>query len=221
MRAGGIGRGAGDSRSAALRRRRRTRHRRLPSATATPYRRRAADRSLPASLTKRPTADRTRAAAGTRPAGRLRRGRGAARHRLRRAGRAIVAVLGPNGAGKTTLCSVITGLVPADAGTVILDGVELHGRPAHKRSRGRSRARARIAWHLRRADRRGESAPGARRRPARSGLPPLPGAARAPQAGGRRAVGRRAADADPRAAARPSRRGCSSPTSRHSAWRRW
>ncbi|HEX4015119.1 MAG TPA: ATP-binding cassette domain-containing protein [Frankiaceae bacterium] len=47
----------------------------------------------------------------------------------------IVAVLGPNGAGKTTLCSVITGLVPTDAGTVILDGVELHGRPAHKRSR--------------------------------------------------------------------------------------
>jgi ABC-type branched-subunit amino acid transport system ATPase component/ABC-type branched-subunit amino acid transport system permease subunit len=47
----------------------------------------------------------------------------------------IVAVLGPNGAGKTTLCSVITGLVPTDSGTVILDGVELHGRPAHKRSR--------------------------------------------------------------------------------------
>jgi ABC-type branched-subunit amino acid transport system ATPase component/branched-subunit amino acid ABC-type transport system permease component len=47
----------------------------------------------------------------------------------------IVAVLGPNGAGKTTLCSVITGLVPTDSGTVILDGVELHGRAAHKRSR--------------------------------------------------------------------------------------
>jgi ABC-type branched-subunit amino acid transport system ATPase component/branched-subunit amino acid ABC-type transport system permease component len=47
----------------------------------------------------------------------------------------IVAVLGPNGAGKTTLCSTITGLVPTDSGTVILDGVELHGRPAHKRSR--------------------------------------------------------------------------------------
>jgi ABC-type branched-subunit amino acid transport system ATPase component/branched-subunit amino acid ABC-type transport system permease component len=47
----------------------------------------------------------------------------------------IVAVLGPNGAGKTTLCSVITGLVPTDSGTVILDGVELHGRPAYKRSR--------------------------------------------------------------------------------------
>ncbi len=47
----------------------------------------------------------------------------------------IVAVLGPNGAGKTTLCSVITGLVATDSGTVILDGVELHGRPAHKRSR--------------------------------------------------------------------------------------
>ncbi len=47
----------------------------------------------------------------------------------------IVAVLGPNGAGKTTLCSVITGLVPADAGSVLLDGAELTGRPAHLRSR--------------------------------------------------------------------------------------
>ncbi len=47
----------------------------------------------------------------------------------------IVAVLGPNGAGKTTLCSAITGLVATDSGTVILDGVELHGLPAHKRSR--------------------------------------------------------------------------------------
>jgi ABC-type branched-subunit amino acid transport system ATPase component/branched-subunit amino acid ABC-type transport system permease component len=46
----------------------------------------------------------------------------------------IVAVLGPNGAGKTTLCSVITGLVPTDSGTVILGGVELHGRSVHKRS---------------------------------------------------------------------------------------
>jgi ABC-type branched-subunit amino acid transport system ATPase component len=47
----------------------------------------------------------------------------------------IVAVLGPNGAGKTTLCSVISGLVDADAGSVILDGVELTHRAPYRRSR--------------------------------------------------------------------------------------
>ncbi len=47
----------------------------------------------------------------------------------------IVAVLGPNGAGKSTLCSVITGLVDTDSGSVMLDGVELGGRPSFKRSR--------------------------------------------------------------------------------------
>jgi molybdate transport system ATP-binding protein len=33
-----------------------------------------------------------------------------------------VALLGPNGAGKSTVVSVLAGLVPADAGTVVLDG---------------------------------------------------------------------------------------------------
>ncbi len=46
----------------------------------------------------------------------------------------IVAVLGPNGAGKTTLCSVITGLVAADAGTVRLGGEDVTKRPPHRRS---------------------------------------------------------------------------------------
>ena len=48
---------------------------------------------------------------------------------------AIVAVLGPNGAGKTTLCSVISGLVPVDAGSVTLGGVDVSAWPAHRRSR--------------------------------------------------------------------------------------
>jgi ABC-type branched-subunit amino acid transport system ATPase component/branched-subunit amino acid ABC-type transport system permease component len=47
----------------------------------------------------------------------------------------IVAVLGPNGAGKTTLCSVINGLVPADAGSVILGGTDVTGWPPYRRSR--------------------------------------------------------------------------------------
>jgi ABC-type branched-subunit amino acid transport system ATPase component/branched-subunit amino acid ABC-type transport system permease component len=47
----------------------------------------------------------------------------------------IVAVLGPNGAGKSTLCSVISGLVEADSGSVRLDGAELIGRAPYLRSR--------------------------------------------------------------------------------------
>jgi branched-chain amino acid transport system ATP-binding protein len=39
----------------------------------------------------------------------------------------IVAVLGANGAGKTTLLRTLSGLVPATAGTVVFDGVDLNG----------------------------------------------------------------------------------------------
>ncbi len=43
----------------------------------------------------------------------------------------VVAVLGPNGAGKTTLLSTIAGLLPAQSGTVSVDGREVPpGRPA-------------------------------------------------------------------------------------------
>jgi branched-chain amino acid transport system ATP-binding protein len=46
------------------------------------------------------------------------------------AGQAL-AVLGPNGAGKSTLARAVSGLVPAQAGTVRLDGVNITPRPAH------------------------------------------------------------------------------------------
>ncbi len=39
----------------------------------------------------------------------------------------VLAVIGPNGSGKSTLFNVITGLVPADAGSIKCDGVELLG----------------------------------------------------------------------------------------------
>ncbi len=43
----------------------------------------------------------------------------------------VVAILGPNGAGKTTLLSTISGLLPAQEGTVSVDGQEIpNGRPA-------------------------------------------------------------------------------------------
>ena len=52
----------------------------------------------------------------------------------------ILAVIGPNGSGKTTLFNVITGVLPADAGSVTLRGEELLGlRPDQIRRRGLSR----------------------------------------------------------------------------------
>jgi lipopolysaccharide export system ATP-binding protein len=47
----------------------------------------------------------------------------------------VVGLLGPNGAGKTTCFYMIVGLVPADGGTIQLDGRELTHLPIHRRAR--------------------------------------------------------------------------------------
>ncbi len=47
----------------------------------------------------------------------------------------IVGLLGPNGAGKTTTFNLIVGLVPPDAGDVLLDGQNLARLPMHERAR--------------------------------------------------------------------------------------
>lgn len=46
-----------------------------------------------------------------------------------------VGLLGPNGAGKTTVFYMITGLIPADAGKIILDGHDITRYPMYRRAR--------------------------------------------------------------------------------------
>lgn len=48
----------------------------------------------------------------------------------------IVALLGPSGCGKSTLLRVVAGLLPPDAGTVTLAGVDVTSVPAHRRGIG-------------------------------------------------------------------------------------
>jgi len=44
------------------------------------------------------------------------------------------AVIGPNGAGKTTLFNLITGVLPASAGRILLFGEDVTGWPSHRRT---------------------------------------------------------------------------------------
>ena len=47
----------------------------------------------------------------------------------------VVGLLGPNGAGKTTCFYMITGLVSADHGRIMLDGEDITGFPMYQRAR--------------------------------------------------------------------------------------
>jgi branched-chain amino acid transport system permease protein len=51
---------------------------------------------------------------------------------VRRGG--VHALIGPNGSGKTTMLNVVTGLNRASDGTIFVDGVDVTGLPAHKRT---------------------------------------------------------------------------------------
>jgi lipopolysaccharide export system ATP-binding protein len=46
-----------------------------------------------------------------------------------------VGLLGPNGAGKTTSFYVITGLISADYGSILLDGADISDLPMYRRAR--------------------------------------------------------------------------------------
>jgi len=47
----------------------------------------------------------------------------------------VVGLLGPNGAGKTTCFYMITGLIPADYGTIELEGADITKLPMYRRAR--------------------------------------------------------------------------------------
>jgi branched-chain amino acid transport system ATP-binding protein len=47
----------------------------------------------------------------------------------------VVALLGPNGAGKTTTLSTIAGLLEPISGTIVFEGREIGGQPAHRLAR--------------------------------------------------------------------------------------
>jgi lipopolysaccharide export system ATP-binding protein len=47
----------------------------------------------------------------------------------------VVGLLGPNGAGKTTCFYMITGLIAADVGTILLDGHDITVLPMYRRAR--------------------------------------------------------------------------------------
>lgn len=44
------------------------------------------------------------------------------------------AIIGPNGAGKTTLFNLVTGVLPASSGRVLLFGTDVTGWPSHRRT---------------------------------------------------------------------------------------
>ena len=139
----------------------------------------------------------------------------------------IVTLIGANGAGKTTTLKTISGVRPVTSGTIRFDGEDITGMAA---------APARRAGHLPGPEGRGifpgmtvleNLEMGAYARKGKDTADDLervfelfPRLARAPHAGRRHPVGRRAADAGHRPGADGAGRSCCCSTSRRWAWRR-
>jgi len=47
----------------------------------------------------------------------------------------VLGFLGPNGAGKTTTMRMITGFLPPDSGTVLIDGINIEENPVHAKEK--------------------------------------------------------------------------------------
>jgi lipopolysaccharide export system ATP-binding protein len=47
----------------------------------------------------------------------------------------VVGLLGPNGAGKTTTFGLVTGLIRADSGEILMDGLDIRHLPMPQRAR--------------------------------------------------------------------------------------
>ena len=85
----------------------------------------------------------------------------------------LTAIVGPNGAGKTTYFNLISGQLPATAGHVLLDGVDITGAGAATRARrgiGRAFQLTNLFPNLTRARERAPRRAGARRRRGRHPL---------------------------------------------------
>ncbi len=60
----------------------------------------------------------------------------------------IVGLLGPNGAGKTTTFYMVVGIVPRDAGNIIIDDDDISLLPLHARAAPRYRLPATGSLHF-------------------------------------------------------------------------
>jgi branched-chain amino acid transport system ATP-binding protein len=65
--------------------------------------------------------------------------------------KSIVSLIGPNGAGKTTFFNMLTGVYKPTAGTIVLDGEDVTGKPPHaitERGIGRTFQNIRLFQHM-------------------------------------------------------------------------
>ena len=60
----------------------------------------------------------------------------------------VTVIFGPSGCGKTTLLRSVAGLEPVDRGQIVIDGLDMTNRPAHRRAVGYLFQEPRLLPHL-------------------------------------------------------------------------